>query len=398
MMQPYQRHTRIVPKLDSSEVVLGKWLGSGEFCNVHEVIGISLGSTFHLADNVTDEEEKEREWMSNNFSRSGQMRYAVKGLKSNASSGSSSHRMDVMNMELRLLSMINNQHSNIIKFRAIISNKENGDIMLMLDRLDCMLNTKIYKIWAPMVRRVSKRSNIIIKSIMIVMLKNSLRIRRDLILDRLTVALDLARALKFLHKQRIIYRDLKPHNIGFDVRGDLKLFDFGLSRVLPTETVLVDNDSDDQKTNDTYEFYKMTGGTGTLRYMAPEVVLRQPYGPSADVFSYGILLWEIMSCKLPFPHMSLNYHHQNIVLKGVRPQLTDFITCDWSESLICIIKSCWDASPKKRPTFATIVTMLEGEISHTRSMNVGRKSSLLSDFSESRSVKLRNHSQHSVAR
>jgi serine/threonine protein kinase len=55
----------------------------------------------------------------------------------------------------------------------------------------------------------------------------------------------------------IVYRDLKPDNVGFDVRGDVKIFDFGLSRQLPSEK-LKDGT------------YNMTGDTGSPRYMAPE--------------------------------------------------------------------------------------------------------------------------------
>lgn len=57
--------------------------------------------------------------------------------------------------------------------------------------------------------------------------------------------------------QSVVYRDLKPDNIGFDVRGDVKIFDFGLSRQIPSG-----------KSKD--GLYKMTGDTGSPRYMAPE--------------------------------------------------------------------------------------------------------------------------------
>jgi serine/threonine protein kinase len=60
-----------------------------------------------------------------------------------------------------------------------------------------------------------------------------------------------------LFSHSIIYRDLKPNNIGFDVRGDAKLFDFGLA---------IEFDNDKTKNG----AFKLTGDTGTIRYMAPE--------------------------------------------------------------------------------------------------------------------------------
>lgn len=74
----------------------------------------------------------------------------------------------------------------------------------------------------------------------------------------------------------VIYRDLKPSNIGFDVRDDAKLFDFGLAIEFQPEAVENGN-------------YKLTGMTGTMRYMAPEVALSHSYTEKADVFSFGIM-------------------------------------------------------------------------------------------------------------
>ena len=65
--------------------------------------------------------------------------------------------------------------------------------------------------------------------------------------------------MSYLHQQQIIFRDLKPTNIGFDVRGDVKLFDFGLARFVSSE------DEGDAGLN-TYNI----SGVGTPRYMAPE--------------------------------------------------------------------------------------------------------------------------------
>ena len=82
---------------------------------------------------------------------------------------------------------------------------------------------------------------------------------------------DVARALRYLHDNDIIYRDLKPDNVGFDIRGDVKLFDFGLTKELrPRDRIRTDE-------------YRASGQTGSRRYMAPEVVLCKNYGLKADI-------------------------------------------------------------------------------------------------------------------
>lgn len=80
---------------------------------------------------------------------------------------------------------------------------------------------------------------------------------KDLLEEKLVAAFDLSAAILYLHNRNIVYRDLKPDNIGFDIRDDVKLFDFGLAKEFFPE----DRDAD--------EFYKLTGMTGTMRFMAP---------------------------------------------------------------------------------------------------------------------------------
>ena len=81
----------------------------------------------------------------------------------------------------------------------------------------------------------------------------------------------------------------KPDNIGFDVRGDVKLFDFGLSFEITEECSSVDG------------LYELSGNTGSMRYMAPEVALGNPYNHKVDVYSFGILFWQASG-----PHFEFN--------------------------------------------------------------------------------------------
>ncbi|XP_052087652.1 ribosomal protein S6 kinase 2 beta-like [Mytilus californianus] len=93
---------------------------------------------------------------------------------------------------------------------------------------------------------------------------------------------ELAMALDHLHSVGIVYRDLKPENILLDSDGHIKLTDFGLSK----ESVF-----EEKKT---YSF------CGTVEYMAPEVVNRKGHGTAADWWSYGVLMFEMLTGALPF--------------------------------------------------------------------------------------------------
>lgn len=104
----------------------------------------------------------------------------------------------------------------------------------------------------------------------------------------------------------LLYRDLKPENIGFDVRGDVKIFDFGLCKSL------------DRKKKAKGYGYNLTGRTGSTPYMAPEVCKGEPYDVEADVFSFAILLWELLSLQWAFNGYSIKEFYQRVALQNER--------------------------------------------------------------------------------
>lgn len=157
-------------------------------------------------------------------------------------------------------------------------------------------------------------------------------------------AIDVARAMECLHANGIIHRDLKPDNLLLTAnQKSVKLADFGLAR---EETVTE----------------MMTAETGTYRWMAPElystVTLRQGekkhYNNKVDVYSFGIVLWELLTNRMPFEGMSNLQAAYAAAFKQERPSLPEDISSD----LAFIIQSCWVEDPNLRPSFSQIVRML----------------------------------------
>ena len=164
--------------------------------------------------------------------------------------------------------------------------------------------------------------------------------------ERMGVMKDLAGALCYLHDLRIIYRDLKPENCGFDALGNVKLFDFGLAREVR---------DDDDCGNGTY---KLTPNTGSLRYMAPENGNKWPYNFLADSYSFGILLWEVAALERPYDSFAPKEIREMVLKWGERPKTKD----GWSERIVELMKTSWDSNFRKRPTLKVMQATLEKEI------------------------------------
>ena len=177
-------------------------------------------------------------------------------------------------------------------------------------------------------------------------------------IEKLSLCKQLADVLEYIHSKGVVYRDLKPQNIGFCEQegGVLKLFDFGLSRELPM-SIGEAASSTDSNPNEHVRF-ELSGMVGTIRYMAPEVCLSQPYNRDCDIYSWSIVSWEIWSEIKPFETFTPDSYKSLVCRQGYRP------TDDYNSNLIpceieCLLKEAWKTEPHQRIRWSGIKHQLD---------------------------------------
>eukprot|EP00904_Undaria_pinnatifida_P003883 jgi/Undpi1/13496/HiC_scaffold_8.g03155.m1 len=96
----------------------------------------------------------------------------------------------------------------------------------------------------------------------------------------------------------------------------------------------------------------MTGETGSTRYMCPEVAMQLPYNEKADVYSFGLILWEMLSLRRPFEGLNRKEFVQSVIKGGRRPPLQN----DWSGSLRELMRRCWDEDMDREATWGGMLS------------------------------------------
>lgn len=168
---------------------------------------------------------------------------------------------------------------------------------------------------------------------------------------RYQLSRDIACGLSYLNSRNILHRDLKSLNVLLDDKLRGKLCDFGLSR-LRQETLSLSNATGTASNQDE--------AVGTLAWMAPELFQRgTKFSKHADIYSFGMVLWEIASRAVPFAD-ALN---QAVLMDWVKKGEQEEIPEKTPEGFAKLIAKCWNKTPSKRYSAGKIVRVLDGILS-----------------------------------
>src|SRR5438034_8658838 len=148
--------------------------------------------------------------------------------------------------------------------------------------------------------------------------------------ERIKITYEIIRALFVIHNENAIHRDLHSGNVLYSqLNQNWYISDFGFCGPA------------DKSSESIY---------GNLPYIAPEVIAGKKTTKESDVYSIGMLMWEISSGKPPFSNYENDYYLATNIINGIRPRIVSGTPLEY-ESLM---KQCWDANPSKRPDITTL--------------------------------------------
>jgi len=146
---------------------------------------------------------------------------------------------------------------------------------------------------------------------------------------RIKVILQTGAGVRYIHSLGLIHRDLKSLNILVCEDWNIYVADIGATRIASQ---------------------LMTANVGTPIWMAPEVFTSQDYSQKADIYSFGMVLFEVITGKLPFENIS-SYELPSLITKGQRPTFPEKIAKPWMK----LVTSMWADKPSKRPSIDKVL-------------------------------------------
>ncbi|XP_006783485.1 mitogen-activated protein kinase kinase kinase 12-like [Neolamprologus brichardi] len=149
-------------------------------------------------------------------------------------------------------------------------------------------------------------------------------------------AMGIAGGMNYLHLHKIIHRDLKSPNILITYDDAVKISDFGTSKEL-----------NDKSTKMSF--------AGTVAWMAPEVIRNEPVSEKVDIWSFGVVLWEMLTGEVPYKDVD-----SSAIIWGVGNNSLQLPVPDsCPESFKLLLRQCWNCKPRNRPSFRQILLHLD---------------------------------------
>ncbi|XP_043929203.1 vascular endothelial growth factor receptor 1 isoform X2 [Protopterus annectens] len=157
--------------------------------------------------------------------------------------------------------------------------------------------------------------------------------------DLISYSFQVARGMEFLSSRKCIHRDLAARNILLAENNVVKICDFGLARDIYKDP----------------DYVRKGDARLPLKWMAPEFIFDKVYTTQSDVWSYGVLLWEIFSLGAsPYPGVQIDEEFCQRLKEGTRMRAPEYATPEIYQTML----DCWQSEPKERPTFPELVKRL----------------------------------------
>jgi len=328
-----------LPMIDLRHIQIGRCLGKGQYSKVYKINRISdeksllspLSSTTALSKiSLPVKQNKKTKKYALKVLRNSTLRSEVENVKD--------AKIDMKN-EIKVLSTLNHENIlNIYGCGSVTSSSSSNNIFLIIDQIEITLHEQIVK-WRIINNydydydhffkyKKQETSNLygsysdycdLVDDNDTIGDANKDKIDKYhswlLLKEKINIAEQIVDAIRYMHDCRFVYRDLKPTNTGLLHSNDpsrateVKLFDFGTCRELPSQS-------------SSHECYKMSF-VGSPRYMAPEIHGLGKYNEKADVYSWSILLYEMLTLERAYPTYEIQEYYMRVYRRIERPRLND---------------------------------------------------------------------------
>eukprot|EP00040_Diaphanoeca_grandis_P009078 m.47531 g.47531 ORF g.47531 m.47531 type:complete len:551 (+) comp20514_c0_seq1:52-1704(+) len=180
-------------------------------------------------------------------------------------------------------------------------------------------------------------------------------------------ALQIAKAMKYLHDLGVVHRDLKSDNCLVNDQLDVKVCDFGTSRFLTAGRSTLERSSGDVDTmsiDSGVTTATMTKGVGTILWMAPELFVgATQYKEEVDMYSYGVIMWELITREVPWNEIQEPQYmtFYTTLLAAMQTNQRPCIPPAAIEShphFVSLMQKCWATDPASRPSFEHVIQAL----------------------------------------